>query len=267
MNFISPPERCGRAAAVIMLTALLLDSSICYILAQWGFGASLRVPTGGLVVMLVLSLLLRERMAVHLALLYALMGVWMWSGIWPPFWPFNPLVPLVIYGLIAAAVPNLRRSVGWLKVGGFDSLVGWLVGITVVGSVAALPLWFFLLEPDLTHFLGNIPDWSPAWLVLAGLGFALLNAAVEEAIFRGVVMQSLEAAFGVGWLSLLIQAAAFGAIHFIGFPNGWLGVGMATLYGVMLGFIRRCSGGMLAPFATHVVADVVIFVILVCWVR
>jgi membrane protease YdiL (CAAX protease family) len=42
---------------------------------------------------------------------------------------------------------------------------------------------------------------------------------------------------------------------------------MAMIYGVMLGAIRRRSRGILAPFVTHVVADLVIFVILVLMVR
>ncbi|MEW6755249.1 MAG: CPBP family intramembrane glutamic endopeptidase, partial [Candidatus Latescibacterota bacterium] len=154
----------------------------------------------------------------------------------------------------------------WLACGRFTPPVWWLAGVTAVGSAAALLGWFLALRPDLTHFLGNIPRVSPALLVVAGLGFSLLNAAVEEAVFRGVVMEGLSGLLAPGWLVVPVQAAAFGSIHFIGVPNGWLGVIMATLYGVMLGLIRRCSQGMLAPFATHVVADVVIYAILACWV-
>jgi len=267
MSRISPPERCRREAIVVLLAAVALYAAIPFQLFLQGFDAELGMSTAGLAALLGLSLLLREPAAVHLALLTALMGGWHWARIWPPFWPFGPLAPLVAYGLIAAAVPRLRRGVGWLRRGEFDTTVWWLVGITVVGSSVGLLLWYFILHPDLSHFLGSIPDWHPALLALGGLGFSLLNAAVEEGIFRGVVMQALEAAFGPGILALIVQALAFGAIHFIGIPNGWLGVGMAAVYGGMLGFIRRRSGGMLAPFAAHVVADVVIFAILVCWVR
>ena len=42
---------------------------------------------------------------------------------------------------------------------------------------------------------------------------------------------------------------------------------MATVYGLMLGIIRRRSQGIFAPYMTHVFADAVIFVILVLLVR
>ena len=43
------------------------------------------------------------------------------------------------------------------------------------------------------------------------------------------------------------------------------GLVMVFVYGVMLGAIRRMSRGMLAPLATHVAADMMIFSI-VLWI-
>ena len=86
---------------------------------------------------------------------------------------------------------------------------------------------------------------------------------MEEFLFRGVVMQSLDSAFGPGSISIVVQGWLFGAMHYLrGFPNGWRGVAMASVYGIMLGMIRRRSGGMLAPWLAHVFADLVIFAIL-----
>lgn len=70
---------------------------------------------------------------------------------------------------------------------------------------------------------------------------------------------------GPGALHLLLQAVAFGTIHLQGIPSGPIGMLMATIYGLMRGWVKRRSGGMLAPFAAHMFADVVIFAILVFW--
>ena len=59
-----------------------------------------------------------------------------------------------------------------------------------------------------------------------------------------------------------MQAVAFGALHLLGIPGGWIGVAMAAAYGVMLGWLRRRSQGMLAPYLAHGLADVAIFGIL-----
>jgi len=86
---------------------------------------------------------------------------------------------------------------------------------------------------------------------------------MEEFVFRGLVMEATDSAFGPGPLSVVIQAWLFGAMHFLeGFPNGWWGLAMTVVYGIMLGAIRRRAQGMLAPWLAHVFADVVIFVIL-----
>jgi hypothetical protein len=100
-----------------------------------------------------------------------------------------------------------------------------------------------------------------------GLIFAMLNAAVEEAAYRGVFLHALDRSLGPGFAALLLQAAAFGAIHIRGFPRGWLGVGLASIFGLFMGVIRRRAGGMFAPWIAHVFTDVVIAGIVLFLVR
>jgi len=77
-------------------------------------------------------------------------------------------------------------------------------------------------------------------------------------------MQALDSATGPGFISLFVQAWLFGAMHYLqGFPNGLWGIAMTVTYGVMLGWLRRRSQGMLTPWLAHVFADIVIFIILV----
>jgi len=76
-------------------------------------------------------------------------------------------------------------------------------------------------------------------------------------------MQSMDSAFGPGVVSIFLQAWLFGAMHYLqGFPNGGWGLVMAAVYGLMLGWLRRRSQGMLAPWLAHICADMVIFAIL-----
>src|SRR5262249_16711316 len=89
--------------------------------------------------------------------------------------------------------------------------------------------------------------------------FAMLNASFEEAIWRGAVFQSLEAAVGRGWLAWALQGIGFGLWHFRGFPSGWVGVGLATIFALMMGMLRMQGRGMLAPWVAHVFADATIF--------
>lgn len=95
----------------------------------------------------------------------------------------------------------------------------------------------------------------------------MVNAAVEEGAYRGVVQGALEATLGVGLAALCLQAVAFGALHMNGFPRGWVGVALACIYGVMMGILRRKSNGMLAPWLGHVLTDIVIASIIVTFER
>jgi membrane protease YdiL (CAAX protease family) len=260
---IAAPERTRAWPAVLVLLILAVQTGIPVLIYYQGISFQTLVgPAIVLVVLFRMALASRERMALHLALLAALMGVWDWAALWPAFWPFRLLVPVLVYGLAAFLIPGLRQGVAWLRPGRWDRR-GRLEFLAVVAvSTAALWAWYFLAEPGLDVFLIAIPRWHPVGLALLALGLALLNAAIEEAIYRGVVMHSLEAALGTGVWSLLVQAVAFGALHLLGMPGGWIGVAMAAAYGVMLGWLRRRSQGMLAPYLAHVLADVAIFGIL-----
>jgi len=212
--------------------------------------------------LLVAALVSRRPVVVHLALLACLTAAW--RAVWPPFYPLFLLGPLAVYAILAAALPGLRRTTSWLRRGRFEAGTWMLVALTALASGVALVAWLHYARPDLSHWLTFLPP-DPLKLALAGLGFALVNAAVEEAIFRGVLLEALDGVFGAGHLSVLLQALPFGLIHLAGVPGGWLGVALATSYGWLLGLIRRRSGGLLAPVLAHVCADAVIFGMLVAW--
>ena len=91
-------------------------------------------------------------------------------------------------------------------------------------------------------------------LVAAGAVFSLMNAAVEEAIFRGVLQTALDKVSGPV-VTIAVQAIAFGVLHVVGVPHGVVGAVMAGGWGLLLGLMRWRTEGLLAPYLAHVTAD------------
>ncbi len=178
-------------------------------------------------------------------------------------------VAFVIYAGVAYRVPWFREATSWFKVGRISN------GIVASGAVfaaisgATLLFWYVSVRPDLTDLVVTfIPDW-PLWLIApAALLFSLVNAAVEEAAYRGVVLGALNKARITSPAALVLQAMAFAALHFrAGFPRGVVGVELTFVYGLVLGEICRRAGGLMAPFITHVLTDMVIVTIVLALVR
>lgn len=251
------PQRANVAGIGIIVGDALLLSIISFSAAVgfWAVIASLILVSA--------SLLVRDLPSLHLALLTsALVAV---PCLFPSLqaWPYKLLIPLLAYLAVILPVRRFRRSILWLRAGRITVRTAFLTLAVSTISVAALYLWHRVLSPDLNQHLVHFPD-MPFWMLpLAGLAFAIGNAALEEVVFRGIVMQALDSAAGRGMVSLLGQAWLFGAMHFLqGFPNGEAGTAMTFVYGAMLGGLRRKSRGMLAPWISHAVADFFIFVVL-----
>ena len=138
----------------------------------------------------------------------------------------------------------------------------WMVAAVVLTSASVLLVFFRVAPPRLGTGASLLTTLTPVSLVIAGLAFALLNALVEEVLFRGAVLHHLGDLLG-GWTAALVQALAFGMLHLNGYPYGPAGVALAAVYGLMLGAMRLRSGGLLAPWIAHVLTDLVIFVLIV----
>ena len=183
----------------------------------------------------------------------------------PPLskWPLYKVTPLVVYAGVVALSDHLRKSVLWLRPGRLGLDIWLIVLLVVVVSTAALLIWTLVCRPDLGPSRDNLPT-MPLWLLpLAGMAFALVNSAVEEAIFRGIFLKALDSAVGAGIISLVMQAIIFGWLHYseVGFPKGLAGVVMASVYGLFLGSLRYRSRGMLAPWLAHAGTDIAVFTI------
>jgi membrane protease YdiL (CAAX protease family) len=256
---IAAPPRSSPLAAVIVLAvigALTVAMVVPHRADPWILVA--------LALLLFLAIVVRAVYAIHIAL-FAL--AWMlWVGYFPDlqWWPFHLLGPLIVYGAAVTLFPPLRRPVGWLRVGSLGDAVWSMVVATAIISAAALILWTAFAKPNLAGSFAMMPAMPLYVYPLAAIGFAFLNAAMEEVVFRGIMLEALDSALGETSWSLGMQAVSFAALHYrSGFPNGGLGVLMVFVYGLMLGMVRRRAGGLLAPWIAHVAADITIFTTLV----
>jgi membrane protease YdiL (CAAX protease family) len=174
-----------------------------------------------------------------------------------------------IYAFVIRRVRWLRGAATWFRRGSLDwNVVALGAGIVAISAVALLS-WYGVVRPDVADLVRTfVPNWS-LWLLVPGaLLLSLINAATEEAVYRGVVLEALDTALGPGPVAVLLQAVAFGALHFRGgFPRGTLGVGLAFVFGLALGALRRKTDGLLAPWIVHVLTDLVIFSIVLTLAR
>lgn len=261
---IQPPTTARAAGkrvaeATVVVAAVLLFPVLDEFLPR-GLPALTVVPLvwGALVAVTLAS---RSPYALHVAVLGGLAAT-IGAGLPREIAGLVPLgAALGIYGLIVQATPELRATASWVRVGSLDRTGLALVSTVVLGSVVGLALWT-VVSPEAFREASQgarelIADMS-LWLVVpAGLAFSLANAAAEEAVYRGVFMESLLRVVPPS-AALVVQAVSFALLHLHGFPRGAAGVALAGVYGLLLGLIRLRSRGLLAPWIAHVGADVAI---------
>ena len=254
-SLINPPIRSGKVASLLILMLAVLLALFPLANHTWSIGFTILS-----IVLTIFSFPLKDSQAQNLGLFCSILMGMLWLT--PTFSSFS----LLVYAGIVFSVPQLRRASGWFRFGkfGVDEKL-WILAIIIL-SIVGLVSWYFLWRPDmadLAHRLLPEGPFNPWTLLLAAIGFAMLNAAVEEMMYRGILMQALDSALGVGFLSIIIQALAFGIFHYTdGFPRGVVGVFLAAVYGVLLGILRRRCQGMFSPWLAHVFADLAIFAIL-----
>jgi membrane protease YdiL (CAAX protease family) len=94
----------------------------------------------------------------------------------------------------------------------------WLwIAVIAILAATALIAWVVLFAPDLSRLRSMLPAWSLLGLVAAGAGFSVLNALLEEVVWRGV-LQAWLLTWVPPWAAVGAQALSFGAAHYAGFP-------------------------------------------------
>lgn len=177
-------------------------------------------------------------------------------------WPWVWLAPFIAYFILVGSVPSLRRSMGWLRAGRLTS-TSIVAAMAVMGlTVLALVLFHATAEPDVHGYRSAIPFDALGGVIMAGVIFTIVNATLEELVFRGILFDALESQWGV-WVTLIATALLFGLGHLRGYPSGVVGACLAAAFGFAMGLLRLWSGGLVLPIVAHMVADATIYVILV----
>jgi membrane protease YdiL (CAAX protease family) len=127
-----------------------------------------------------------------------------------------------------------------------------------VVTTGALLGFHALARPEVTDLAARLPVAAFGNLLLAGFCFSLVNATLEELVFRGVLWGSVEAEWNAG-VALIVTSALFGLGHWHGYPPGPLGAVLAALYGLALGLLRWWAGGLGLALGCHMCADATIF--------
>ncbi len=178
---------------------------------------------------------------------------------WVTGWRLS-LVGIGIFALIGAEIvasktveldaPTklLRRSSG--------STSGDVALGVFIGLVASAVLVIYLGAQGLIVPAGVLPH----GVVLAvGIpAFAVANAAIEELLWRFVLMDFM-VVFECGWfVGTVVSSTSFAIAHYFGIPSGPLGVALAFCFGIVLSICRRMRHGLRAGFVGHVVVDVAV---------
>ncbi|MFC4069969.1 CPBP family intramembrane glutamic endopeptidase [Actinoplanes subglobosus] len=161
---------------------------------------------------------------------------------------------------IAVALPLTLLAAQWIQrrpAGTLSSVAGrirwrWLavcLGVATVTIVVFLTA-VTVLSPD-SGPDESLAGWGP-FLVSAAVLLAVVpfQAAAEEYLCRGWLLQGLGAWLRSPWLPILVQAAVFAALHGWGTPWGFADL---MMFGMVAGWVTIRTGGLEAAIALHVV--------------
>ena len=138
----------------------------------------------------------------------------------------------------------------------------------IVSASIALFIWKSFY-PAYSSFFNNLLSNFSYKMLLLILGFSILNASLEEIIFRGIIQDTLLECFsswqGFGkYLAIIMQGIWFGAIHFkIGFPCYFSGFLLASIYGIILGQLKAETQNLFFSIIAHIFADITIMLLLI----
>lgn len=133
--------------------------------------------------------------------------------------------------------------------------------IIALSTSVVFGAWIFFRMPPQKN---PVPvNWPIDALIVAGIGFALYLAIMEEIIFRSFIFQRAKSAAGTKW-AMPIQGTVYGLMHYrAGVPNGWEGVILAGLYGVGLGYLVKKSDSIYLSMLVNFLVTLVIFIELI----
>lgn len=185
----------------------------------------------------------------------------------------DPLTPFAVYRAIGAVVvlTCLVLIVRLVRAAPAEIGLRWPSRGWVAFSLAAVPavgLAAVLIGPPLAEpFFGRVvPATADLRALVPALLFAIANASMEEAAYRGALLRWLTPTFGLT-TAVALQAIVFGLAHGVGtdFVGSPLPVMAATAAaGLILGLIAIRTGSLLPVVAIHIALDIPVYYGKVC---
>ena len=170
----------------------------------------------------------------------------------PTSWPFT--VFLLLWFVILAVVLVggglvWLPCVTWVQLGWRRSGLLKAIGWGVLGFVLLylnVIVWAVFKGATAQPALLAPSPWRLALVVFFAFGIA---AWVEENLYRGYLQPLLVGRFGLP-VAVVVQAALFALAH-LGYYRQALDFGMAFVAGLILGWLRKRDGSLVAPYVAH----------------
>jgi hypothetical protein len=174
-------------------------------------------------------------------------------------WPFDMFIIVGVSWFVLGRFGNIDFSANWsIKF----TKIEWLSFLFIsIPSVIFLTVYFKYFPEIAKKFpLPEVPIWSLPLLVFS---VALVNGLREELVYRLIFQRTFLGAMAPVW-AILLQSLAFGFLHFRnGFPQGWIGVGLTTLFGILMGIQFHLTRKMSLAWLTHAFVDAAMFTIII----
>ena len=184
-----------------------------------------------------------------------------------------PLLRLAVsFLMIAALLPVILLAARWIQrrpPGTLSSVEGrlrwrWLLTCLPIAAAAVSALFAAAwIGGELTGGgqaggdlaggdLVSLPAFALSMLVLVAV--VPLQAAAEEYLMRGWLLQAVGTWFRRPWVPIVVQALAFAALHGWGTPWGFADL---TVFGLVAGYLTVRTGGLEAAIALHVANNLI----------
>lgn len=162
---------------------------------------------------------------------------------------------------------STRDPVHWLTPGTMDAPVSGMdfVGVTATDNWSTVGVTFLVVMSVVTAVVlwrqvgrsAGFTITSAIRVLPLVLALSLVNAAVEELIFRVSLVNALDGVVP-GWGIAIASALVFGIPHYFGKPGGPVGILMAGFMGWFSTMSIVQTGGIGWAYLIHVVQDIII---------
>lgn len=149
-------------------------------------------------------------------------------------------------------IKTLASKEIWLGINGKSSWKTNALQLAVFISLATSVFMYLAVKQTNSLFIFNV-RFIPIILLIS-----LTNSFAEEAIYRFAINGNLMP-YTLKWIILVISAIMFGLPHYMGYPNGVVGVLMAAILGYILSKATYETQGIGIAWSIHFVQDVIIF--------